>query len=187
MAARPLSASRLLPFAAVLIALICLVVGGTAVPAHGGHLPFGEEHVITYPVGAYEHEFTGQTAEVGFSVDVVGRRVAGASAVRVAPHTGRRGDSAAGEPIVVFALAIRMREPIGRVLGLTQSPLTCAADGEAVANVLAPDHGADRVTAGEVDTSVTVRFACLFPPDARRLTVRFEHPRQPAVFSGAVP
>lgn len=111
---------------------------------------------VPHPVGAYEHEFTGEEADAFYRVEDV---------------TGHAPD------IAGFTLVADLPE-LGRPLGFNGFSVTCTAGGE----VSAAEH---EDLPGEVFGGLfEIPMECSVPEGAAFLTVAMEHAGETVVFSG---
>jgi hypothetical protein len=122
-----------------------------------GEAAFGEAHRIAYPVGAYEHEFSGE-ADVVYTVD----------------------DVSSSEPgRVDFTLEVEVPD-LGRVLGLGDLGVVCEA-GESGVEARAEQ------SPGEVEAGThRFPMWCDVPEPTRQLRIVVEDRGEEMVFTGPV-
>lgn len=120
-------------------------------------IAFGESHRVPYPVGAYEHEFSGE-ADVVYTVDDVS-----------SPEPGRTD----------FTLEVEVPD-LGRVFGLGLMETVCEAGGTQV-----DARSEDRP--GEVEPGThSFPMSCDVPTETESLRIVVEDRGEEMVFTGPV-
>ncbi|MFD6951559.1 hypothetical protein A6A08_17415 [Nocardiopsis sp. TSRI0078] len=122
-----------------------------------GEAAFGESYRVAYPVGAYEHEFSGE-ADVVYTVEDVS-----------SPEPGR----------VDFTLEVEVPQ-LGRVLGFGDLRVVCEAGGTE-----ADARGEDRPGETEAGTH-SFPLWCEVPEETGSLRIVVDDGNEEMVFAGPV-